>query len=266
MARTLAKLPQIPADHVQSLAMEILGIDVGGSGIKGALVDTESGQLVTSRIRIKTPKPAKPKAVIRTIQELVNRFDYSGPLGVGFPAVILDGLVMSAANVDDKWINYPGVKGISKATGFPVALVNDADAAGIAEMNFGAGRGRKGVVMIFTLGTGIGSALFVDGQLVPNTELGHLYLHKQDYDAENFASDRIREMKSLSWKAWANRLDRYLHHVERIFSPNLIILGGGVSKKYDKFIPLLTLRTEVVPAELLNEAGIVGAAMAAEKL
>lgn len=246
--------------------MEILGIDVGGSGIKGALVDTESGELVTERIRIKTPRPSKPKAVIGTILELVRRFEYQGPLGVGFPAVILDGIVMSAANVDYRWINYPGIEGISKAVGYPIALVNDADAAGIAEMTFGAGRARMGMVMVLTLGTGIGSALFVDGKLVPNTELGHLYLRKQKVDAEDYASDRIRMQKKLTWKAWAGRLDVYLHHIEGLFSPNLIILGGGVSKKHNKFIPRLTVRAEVVPAELLNEAGIVGAAMAAKPL
>ena len=245
--------------------MEILGIDVGGSGIKGAPVDTESGELVRERIRIKTPRPAKPKAVINTIAELVNQFEYSGPLGVGFPAVILDGIVMSAANVDYRWINYPGVEGISKAVGQPVALVNDADAAGIAEMTFGAGRDQMGVVMILTLGTGIGSALFIDGKLVPNSELGHMYLRNRKIDAEDYASDRIRVKKKLTWKAWAGRLDNYLHYIETLFSPNLIILGGGVSKKHNKFIPRLTVRTEVVPAELLNEAGIVGAAMAARR-
>jgi polyphosphate glucokinase len=242
--------------------MDILGIDIGGSGIKGALVDTETGELVKERIRIKTPQPSKPKAVIGTILELVDRFEYSGPLGVGFPAVILDGVVMSAANVDYRWINYPGVERISKAVGRPVALVNDADAAGIAEKTFGAGRDRMGVVMVLTLGTGIGSALFVDGKLVPNTELGHLYLRNRKMDAEDYASDRIRMQKKLTWKVWAGRLDTYLHHIESLFSPNLIILGGGVSKKYNKFIPRLTVRTEVVPAELLNEAGIVGAALA----
>ncbi|HET6444909.1 MAG TPA: ROK family protein [candidate division Zixibacteria bacterium] len=246
--------------------MELLGIDVGGSGIKGALVDTESGDLITERIRIKTPQPSNPEAVIGTILELVKQFEYKGPLGVGFPAVVLDGVVMSAANVDSRWINYPGIEGISKAVGYPVALVNDADAAGIAEMTFGAGKGRMGMVMVLTLGTGIGSALFVDGKLVPNTELGHLYLPNSKEDAEDYTSDRIRMQKKLTWKVWASRLDTYLHHIEGLFSPNLIILGGGVSKKHNKFIPRLTVRTEIVPAELLNEAGIVGAALAAKPL
>ncbi|MFN2188644.1 MAG: polyphosphate--glucose phosphotransferase [Candidatus Promineifilaceae bacterium] len=246
--------------------MELLGIDVGGSGIKGALVDADSGELNTDRIRIETPQPAKPKAVIGTIVELIEQFEYSGPVGVGFPAVILDGVVMSAANVDYRWIHYPGVKGISEAIGQQVALVNDADAAGIAEMTFGAGKDRRGVVMVLTLGTGIGSALFINGVLVPNTELGHIFMRNRKIDAEDYTTNRIRKKKNLSWKEWAGRLDKYLHYLEGLFSPNLFIVGGGVSKKHNKFIPLLTVRTEVVPAELLNEAGIVGAAMAAKAL
>lgn len=243
--------------------MELMGVDVGGSGIKGALVDLQTGALATERIRFKTPKPAQPEPVIDLIRELVHIFDYSGPLGVGFPAVVLDGIVMSAANVSNKWIGYPGAKNIGRATGCPVTLVNDADAAGIAEMRFGAGRGQGAVVIVLTLGTGIGSALFVDGQLVPNTEFGHLYLRAQEEDAEEYASDRIRTADNLKWKAWASRLDVYLGHLERIFSPNLFILGGGVSKKHKQFIPHLTVRAKVVPARLRNEAGIVGAAIAA---
>jgi polyphosphate glucokinase len=243
--------------------MEMLGVDVGGSGIKGALVDIENGQLVTERLRIKTPQPAKPEAVIKTIQKLVRNFDYSGPLGVGFPAIIQDGLVLSAANVADEWIGYAGQKKIAKATGNKVTLLNDADAAGLAEMRFGAGRDQKGVAMVLTLGTGIGSALFVDGKLVPNLELGHIYLKGQNTDAEEYASDRIRSELDLNWKSFANRLDEYLHYLEALFSPNIFILGGGVSKKSNKFIPQLTVRAPVVPAKLRNEAGIVGAAMAA---
>lgn len=243
--------------------MDILGIDVGGSGIKGALVNTKTGNLSTDRIRIKTPQPALPKAVINSIKKLVRAFDNSGPLGVGFPAIVQDGLVLSAANVADEWIGYPGRQGIAKATGCPVTLINDADAAGIAEMRFGAGRNQGGVVIILTLGTGIGSALFVDGRLVPNTELGHLYLRHHKVDVENYASDRIRSVEKLGWKEWAQRLDLYMHHLELLFSPNLFILGGGVSKKYERFTPHLTVRATVVPAQLRNEAGIVGAAMAA---
>jgi polyphosphate glucokinase len=243
--------------------MQVLGVDVGGSGIKGALVDVNSGELVTDRYRLPTPQPASPKAVVKTIKKVAKRFECSGPVGVGFPAVVLDGTVESAANVDDGWIGFPGQQAISDALGCPVKLLNDADAAGYAEMRFGAGRGRRGLIMILTLGTGIGSALFIGGRLVPNCELGHLYLPGHKLDAEEYASDRIRSDDDLGWKKWASRLDEYLHHLEGLFSPNLFILGGGVSKKHKKFIPRLTLRTEVVPALLRNEAGIVGAAMAA---
>ncbi len=243
--------------------MELLGIDVGGSGIKGALVDIESGELTTDRVRVETPQPASPKAVIKSIRKLVEGFEYHGPTGVGFPAVILDGKMLSAANVSDDWIGYPGQAAMAEATDCPVTVLNDADAAGIAEMRFGAGRKERGVVMILTLGTGIGSALFVNGRLVPNTELGHLYLPGHKVDAENYTSDRIRSEKNLSWPGWARRLDEYLRHLEKIFTPSLFILGGGVSKKHDKYVPLLTIRTRIVPARLRNQAGIVGAAMAA---
>ncbi len=243
--------------------MQILGVDVGGSGIKGALVDVKSGELTTDRFRLPTPQPASPEAVVKTIKKVRKHFKYRGPVGVGFPAVILDGIVLSAANIDDDWISFPGQRAISDALGCPVTMLNDADSAGIAEMRFGAGRRRMGLVMILTLGTGIGSALFMNGRLVPNCELGHLYLPGHSEDAEEYASDRIRSDEDLSWRAWASRLDVYLHHLEGLFSPNLFIIGGGVSKKYQKFFQHLTLRTEIVPAVLRNEAGIVGAAMAA---
>jgi polyphosphate glucokinase len=243
--------------------MQVLGVDVGGSGIKGALVDVSSGQMATDRFRLPTPQPARPEAVVKTIKKVRKYFDYRGPVGVGFPAVVLDGTVLSAANVDDAWIGYPGQRNLTEALHGPVTLLNDADAAGFAEMRFGAGRDRNGLVMILTLGTGIGSALFMDGCLVPNCELGHLYLPGHSADAEDYASDRIRSAEDLDWKAWARRLDIYLRHLEGLFSPNLFILGGGVSKKSPKFVPHLTVRTEVVPAQLRNEAGIIGAAMAA---
>ena len=243
--------------------MQVLGIDVGGSGIKGALVDVSSGQMATDRFRLPTPQPAGPEAVVKTIKKVRKYFGYRGPVGVGFPAVVLDGTVLSAANVDDAWIGYPGQNVLTDALRGPVALLNDADAAGFAEMRFGAGRDRKGLVMILTLGTGIGSALFMDGRLVPNCELGHLYLPGHTADAEEYASDRIRSSEDLGWKTWARRLDIYLRHLEGLFSPNLFILGGGVSKKSKRFVPYLTVRTEVVPALLRNEAGIIGAAMAA---
>jgi polyphosphate glucokinase len=193
----------------------------------------------------------------------VEHFNYTGPVGVGFPAIVQDGIVRSAANVDNKWVGYAGQKRIAKRTGCPVVLLNDADAAGTAEMRFGVGKKKKGVIMLLTLGTGIGSALFVNGRLVPNTELGHVFLGDMDVDAEDYASNRVREDERLSWKAWAARLDKYLHHLEFIFSPNMFVLGGGVSKKHANFIPLLTVRAKVVPAKLRNEAGIIGAAMAA---
>jgi polyphosphate glucokinase len=243
--------------------MKILGIDVGGSGTKGALVDISSGQLVSKRLRLETPQPAAPQAVIEAIAKLVNHFEYDGPVGIGFPAIILDGRVMSAANIDDEWIGYAGVQEMQQQLGQTVTLLNDADAAGLAEMRFGAGRGRQGVVLVLTLGTGIGSALFVNGRLVPNTELGHLYLSGRRQDAEYHAAVSARHRENLSWRQWSNRLDKYLQHVEFIFSPHVIILGGGASKKHEKFIPRLHVRAEVVPAMLRNEAGIVGAALAA---
>lgn len=243
--------------------MNVLGIDIGGSGIKGALVDTETGEMVTERVRIPTPQPAKPKAVIEVVKQIVDIFEYSGPLGVGMPAIVHDGVVGSAANIDDEWIGFSGREAIAEATGCHVSLLNDADVAGVAEMRFGAGRHEPGVVMIFTLGTGIGSAMFVNGQLVPNLELGHLYLRKKKKDAEEWASERIRDEKGLSWKKWGRRLDKYFKHIEFIFSPDLIIIGGGVSKKHQKFLKHIDVQARVVPAQLRNEAGIVGAAVTA---
>jgi polyphosphate glucokinase len=240
-----------------------LGIDIGGSGIKGALVDTERGELVTDRLRIATPDPATPEAVIETVREIVRHFNYRGPLGVGLPSVVVEGVVLSAANINDAWIGFPGQRRIGEATGCDTLLLNDADAAGIAEMRFGAGQRHDGVVMIFTLGTGIGSAIFVGGQLVPNTELGHLYLRKMKKDAEDYAANRIRKKKDLSWKKWGRRLDRYFRHIEDIFSPQLIVIGGGVSKKHEKFIDRIETSAPLVPAQQRNEAGIIGAALAA---
>ncbi len=243
--------------------MKILGIDIGGSGIKGALVDTETGEMTTDRLRIPTPQPATPKAVIKTVKKIVKHFEYDGPLGVGIPSVVIDGVVQSAANIDNGWIGYPGQKGIAKATGLKTRLLNDADVAAIAEMQFGAGRGHHEVVMVFTLGTGIGSAMFVDGRLVPNLELGHIYMQNQKKDAEEYASDRIRQEKGLSWQTWGGRLNDYFQYIEALFSPQLIIIGGGVSKKHDKFLKYIDSQAKIVPAQLLNQAGIVGAALAA---
>jgi polyphosphate glucokinase len=244
--------------------MEILGIDIGGTGIKGAPVDVDTGLLVAERHRIPTPQPATPDAVGDTVAEIVKYFQWKGPVGCTFPAVIKKGVAYSAANVDESWIGTNGERLFKRKTKRPVLLVNDADAAGIAEMSFGAGKGKSGVVMIVTLGTGIGTALFVDGKLVPNTELGHIEIRGKD--AELRASDRAREQRELNWKKWAARVDEYLNTLERLFSPDLFIIGGGVSKKSDKFLPRLTVRAKVVPARLLNEAGIVGAALAAKTL
>ncbi len=240
--------------------MNVLGIDIGGSGIKGAVVNIEKGILVTDRLRIPTPKPSRPDPVIKIIQKIVKKFDHQGPIGVGFPGVISGGLTLTAANVDDHWIGFPASKSIAKATGCETVIQNDADAAGIAEMAYGAGRGKKGVVMIFTLGTGIGSSMFVNGRLVPNLELGHMYLRNHKKDVEYFTADRVRKMDGLSWKEWGGRLNIYFKYIESLFWPDLIIIGGGVSKKHQRFLPYLDLRAEVVPAELLNEAGIIGAA------
>lgn len=242
---------------------QILGIDIGGSGIKGAMVDLEKGQFATDRLRIETPKPATPDAVIETVNEIVQHFDYSGPLGVGMPSVVLDGKVMSAANIDDGWIGFQGRKALTKATGCQTTLLNDADVAGIAEMRYGAGKGKKGAVMIFTLGTGVGSVMFMDGKLVPNFELGHIYMKGMKIDAENYMSSRIREEHDLSWKDWGKRLNSYFQYIEALFSPDLIIIGGGVSKKHEKYLHYVETRAEIVPAKLRNEAGIVGAAVAA---
>ena len=244
--------------------MEILGIDIGGSGIKGAPVDVDTGLLLAERYRLETPQPSVPDAVGDAVRDVVMHFDWKGPVGCTFPAVIKKGMAYSAANVDEAWVGVNGEKLFKRKTKRPVLLLNDADAAGMAEMQFGAGRGKRGVVMMLTFGTGIGSALFVDGQLVPNTELGHLEIRGKE--AEWRASDRTREEKNLNWKKWARRVDEYMQTLERLFSPDLFIVGGGVSKKSGKFLPLLNVRARVVPARLLNEAGIVGAALAAARI
>lgn len=238
----------------------LLGIDIGGSGIKGALVDPATGTLLSERHRLETPQPSAPDAVVGTVAEVVSFFDYQGTVGCTFPAIVKRGVTLSAANVDKGWIGRDADALLTRATGCEVHLINDADAAGRAEVSFGAGRGKAGVVVVLTLGTGIGSALFLDGKLVPNTEFGHLFL-EGGQEAEAWASDRVRRIEELPWKKWGKRLDTYLKHLEFVFSPDLFILGGGVSKKSDKFLEFLDLQTPVVPAALRNEAGIVGAAL-----
>jgi polyphosphate glucokinase len=240
----------------------VLGIDVGGTGIKGAPVDLENGKLLAERVKLDTPHPSTPEAVAATVAELTTGFGWTGPAGITFPGVVVDGVVMTAANVDEHWIGSDARELFSKTTGLNVGVINDADAAGLAEMKYGIGAGEKGTVLMLTLGTGIGSALFVDGILVPNTEFGHIEIHGKD--AENRASEFAREEENLTWGKWAGRVDHYLEHMERLLSPKLIIIGGGVSRKSDKFLPLLTgLRARVVVAAMQNDAGIVGAAMIA---
>jgi len=243
--------------------IQVLGIDIGGTGIKAAPVDVAGGKLLADRQKLATPHPSKPDAVARVVEELVKSFDWTGPVGTTFPGAVVNGEIMSAANVDHDWIGVNARELFGRVTGQPVTVINDADAAGIAEMRFGAGAGQHGTVLMLTLGTGIGSALFIDGTLVPNTEFGHIEIRGKD--AEKRASELVREEHDLSWGKWAGRVDEYLEHMERLLSPSLIIIGGGISRKSEKFLPLLTgLRAPVVPAAMLNDAGIVGAAMAAD--
>jgi polyphosphate glucokinase len=240
--------------------MEILGIDIGGSGIKGAPVNTELGELLAERYRELTPDGAKPGPVAEVVANVSRHFNWHAPIGCGFPAVIREGVAESAANISQKWIGTNAAQLFSEATQCPVYVVNDADAAGLAEVTFGAGKGAQGVVLMITIGTGLGSALFINSQLVPNTELGHIEV--ECLDAETTASDEVRKEQNLSWKKWAKRFDKYLNTLENLFSPNLIILGGGAVKNSDLFFPYLTVHTKIVPALLGNDAGIVGAALA----
>jgi polyphosphate glucokinase len=237
------------------------GVDIGGSGIKGAIVDLARGDLATERVKYLTPNPSTPEAVAEVVARLVKEAEWTGELGATFPAVIKHGVAKSAANIDKSWIETDVDKVFTDITHCDVTVLNDADAAGIAEARFGAAKGVGGVVILLTFGTGIGSALLLDGQLVPNTELGHLEL--DGHDAEKKASSAAKDNEGLSFKQWAKRVQRYLRHVEKLFTPDLFVLGGGVSKNAEKWVPLLDVRTPVKPAQLLNNAGIVGAAMAA---
>jgi polyphosphate glucokinase len=241
--------------------MQLFGIDIGGSGIKGAPVDLVKGELATERYRIPTPQPSIPDAVGDVVAEIVSHFGWHGAVGCTFPAVVKNGVTYSAANVDNSWIRFDAKSLLEQKLGRSVVLINDADAAGIAEMEYGAGQGQMGTVIMLTFGTGIGSAVFVDGKLVPNTEFGHLDIRGKD--AEDRASDRIRQKKELDWKQWAKRINEFLSHLDTLFSPDIYIIGGGISKKHKKFLRYLRTTAEVVPAQLLNNAGIVGAALAA---
>jgi polyphosphate glucokinase len=244
-----------------------IGIDVGGSGIKAAIVDVDAGRIRSERLRIATPNPSTPEAVIAAIGRLVKRLAKEGglgtttPVGVGLPGVTMDGTLKFAGNIDQAWIGFPVVERLRKAAGRPVTIVNDADAAGIAEMRFGVGRDRPGVVVFLTLGTGVGSGLFVDGTLVPNTEFGQMEIRGRAAERRSAAVARIR--RGLSWKAWAQDLDEHLDRIDKLTWPTLMILGGGVSKQSERFIPRLTVRPPVVPAQLRNDAGIIGAAIVA---
>lgn len=241
---------------------KILGVDVGASGIKGAIVNLKNGELLSERKRLETPRPASPKNMAATFGELVKSFDWQGPVGCGFPAIVKDGIALSAANIDKSWVNTNIAKIFSKASGCEVKVCNDADAAGVAEVAFGVGRGRKGVVILITIGSGLGTALFTDGRLVPNTEFGHIYLNNMI--AEHYASNTTRQKYELSWKKWGKRFNEYLEHIERLLTPNLIILGGGTSKRYEFFEKYVKIDCPVIPAKLLNNAGIVGAAAYAQ--
>ena len=243
--------------------MHILGIDIGGTGIKSAIVDTASGELLDERQRIDTPRPATPDAIAERVQAVIKSHRWDGPVGIGFPAAIQHGIARTASNIDKTFIGLPVAEHFSARAGCPVHVANDADVAGMAEMRFGAGRDHAGVVLIVTIGTGLGTALFSDGHLMPNTELGHVFLDN-GVEAERYASEAVRVTKNLKWKEWGGRLNLFLTTMENLLWPDLIVLGGGVSKKLHKFAPLITTKTPVVAASFLNQAGIVGAALFAE--
>ncbi|WP_438352901.1 polyphosphate--glucose phosphotransferase [Microbacterium sp. CJ88] len=240
-----------------------VGIDIGGTGIKGALVDLDKGELLTDRVKVATPQGAEPQDVLDAVKEVFARLevtDTSVPLGVAFPAIVKNGRTLSAANVSKKWVDFEAEKFFEDGLGRGIHFANDADVAGIAEVRYGAARGKDGLVLLTTLGTGIGSALLYDGVLIPNTELGHLQRAEKKKDAEFYAAYSAMEREELDWKAWAERLQWYYDHLELLFSPDLFIVGGGVSKHADDFLPLLKLRTPIVPAVHRNNAGIIGAA------
>ncbi|MET7403512.1 polyphosphate--glucose phosphotransferase [Dactylosporangium sp. NPDC005572] len=248
--------------------MVVLGIDIGGSGIKGAPVDLSTGVFSSDRVRIETPQPADVPSVVKTVAAVAGHFPPATSVGITFPAVVQHGVTKTAANVDQSWVDAPAEQLFTEALGRPVTVLNDADAAGVAEMEYGAGKGVAGLVVMVTFGTGIGSALFIDGTLVPNTELGHVHmsgLHLHGGDAEDYASDRIREQHELDWEQWGERVQTYLRHLHGLLWPDLIIIGGGVSKKADRYLEYVDVPTKVVPATLQNNAGIVGAALLAER-
>lgn len=247
-------------DHI------VLGVDIGGTGIKGALVNIKTGELTTERFRIETPRPANPTNVAATFGEIVNHFKWKGIIGCGFPAVIKDGVAFSAANIHDEWIGTNVEKLLKKESGCKVTVLNDADAAGQAEMTFGEGKGKSGTVILITIGTGLGSAIFLNGEVLANTEFGHIYLKGHEVIAEQYASNAVRKNERLTWEIWAERFKEYLEHVQFLFNPDLFILGGGASKKFDRFQDLVDIHTPIVTAKMLNNAGIIGAAVRAHKI
>lgn len=238
----------------------ILGVDVGASGIKGAIIDIRTGTMLTERLRLPTPDPSTPAAMAATFSELVQSFSWNGLIGVGFPAIVKNGVAQTAANIDKSWIQTSIEATFSAASGCPVKVLNDADAAGIAEMHFGLGKDVEGTAILITIGSGLGSALFVDGKIVPNTELGHLYLKGHDMVVEQYASNNAKDRDGLNWEEWATRFNAYLNHLELLFSPNLILLGGGTSKYFNEYARFFTVKAPVQPAQFLNSAGMIGAA------
>lgn len=245
---------------------KILGIDIGGSGIKGALVNLKDGSLLTERHRIPTPQPATPQAVAKVVKKLIDHFEYKGPVGCGFPAAINHGIVKTASNISKKWIGINVETLFKEATKLPFIVINDADAAAMGEMRFGAGKSKEGVTFLITIGTGIGTAIFLDGKLLPNTELGHLHLPGHKAIAEKYVSDATRKREDLSWSEWGKRFNQYINYVYSKFYPDRFILGGGASKKFEKFEEYISVPAPVYPCQLLNQAGIIGAAVAAENL
>ena len=244
--------------------MEILGVDIGGSGIKGAIVRTDTGEVTTERVRIPTPKPATPEAIAGTLKELVATIGYCGPVACGFPATVNRGIVKTAANIDKSWVMVNAEKLFSATLGQQVFVANDADLAGVAEMKFGAGKGREELkIIVLTVGTGIGSAIFLGGRLYPNSELGHLFF-KNDI-AEKYCSAAARERDGIKWREFGERFTEYLQHLELVLQPDLIIIGGGASKKFEKFCEELHTDAKVIPAQSLNMAGIIGAAIYGEE-
>jgi polyphosphate glucokinase len=247
----------------ERLSGKVLGIDIGGTGIKSGIVDTEKGVLTTEVKKIPTPQPSTPEAIFTVIRDIIYEFNWYGAIGCGFPAIVKKGIPRSAANISKEWIGYDALKELTKITAHPVNMINDADAAGLAEMRFGAGKAHNGsgvgVVMMITLGTGIGSAIFVDGVLLPNTELGHIEIN--GVEAEKNAATVVRERNGWTWEEWSKHVNRYLQTIEFLFSPDVIIIGGGVSESYEKFFPYLNVTAKLVPAQMGNNAGIIGAAL-----